>query len=54
MQELCGMRTTSLLAFLPGPLGPRIVAPDRVQSIGAKLHCFEIWTNKLNCELILN
>ena len=34
MLELWGMWTTPSLLLLQGPLGPRVVAPDRVQSIG--------------------
>ena len=29
MQELWGMQSTPLLPSLPGPLCPRVVAPDR-------------------------
>ena len=32
--ELWGMRSTSSLLLLPGPLCPGVVAPDRVLSIG--------------------
>ena len=34
MLELWGMQRTPLLPSLPGPLWPRVVAPDRVLSIG--------------------
>ncbi len=34
MLELWGMRSTSLLPLLPGPLWPRVEAPDRVLSMG--------------------
>ena len=36
MPELLGMRSTSSLEWLPGPLWPGVVAPDRVLSIGQK------------------
>ena len=32
--ELWGMRSNPLLPSLPGPLWPRVVAPDRVLSMG--------------------
>ena len=31
MLELCGMRSTSLLPSLPGPLRSGVVAPDRIK-----------------------
>ena len=34
MLELWGMRSTPLLPLLLGPLWPRVVAPDRVLSMG--------------------
>ena len=34
MLELWGMQRTPSLPLLPGPLWPRIEAPDRVQSMG--------------------
>ena len=34
MLELWGMRNTPSLPLLPGPLWPRVVAPDRVLSMG--------------------
>ena len=34
MLELWEMWNTSSLSLLPGPLWPRVVAPDRVQSMG--------------------
>ena len=34
MLELWGMQSTPSLPFLPGPLCPRVVAPDRVLSMG--------------------
>ena len=34
MLELRGMWSTHLLLSLPGPLWPRVVAPDRVLSMG--------------------
>ena len=45
MLELWGMWTTPLLPSLPGPLWPRVVAADRVPSIGQI---------KINCVLMLN
>ena len=48
MLELWGMWSTLLLPLLPGPLCLRVVAPDRVLSMGqitlctyAKLNCFK-------------
>ena len=34
MLELCGMRSTPSLPSLPGSLWPKLVAPDRVVSMG--------------------
>ena len=34
MLELWGMQSTPSLPLLPGPLLPRMVAPDRVLSMG--------------------
>ena len=34
MLELWGMQRNPLLPLLPGPLWPRVVAPDRVLSMG--------------------
>ena len=34
MLELWGMRNTSSLPSLPGPLRPGVVTPDRVLSLG--------------------
>ena len=34
MLKLWGMRSTPSLPVLPGPLWPRVVAPDRVLSMG--------------------
>ena len=34
MQEFGGMQSTPLLPSLPGPLRPKMIAPDRVLSIG--------------------
>ena len=34
MLEFWGMRSTSSLPSLPGPLWPGVVAPDRVISMG--------------------
>ena len=45
MLELWGMRSTSSLPSLPGPLWLRLVAPDRVPSMGQI---------ELNCVLMLN
>ena len=45
MVELWGMRCTSSLPLLPGPLWPGVVAPDRVHSMGQI---------ELNCVLMLN
>ena len=45
MLELWGMRSTSSLPSLPGPLWPGVVAPDRALSMG-KI--------ELNCVLMLN
>ena len=50
MLELWGMGSTLLSPSLPGPLWPKVVAPDRVLSIGqielnrdyAKLNCLKI------------
>ena len=43
--ELWGMRNTSSFPSLPGPLRPRVVAPDRVLSMGQI---------EQNCVLMLN
>ena len=45
MLEIRGMRSTPSLPLLPGPLWPRVVAPDRVLSMGQM---------ELNCVLMLN
>ena len=45
MLELWGMQSTPSLPSLPGPLRPRVLAPDRVLSIGQI---------ELNCVLMLN
>ena len=45
MQELQGMRNTSLLPSLRGPFWSGVVAPDRVLSMGQI---------ELNCALMLN
>ena len=45
MHELLGMRSTPSLPFLPGPLWPGVVAPDRALPMG-KI--------ELNCVLMLN
>ena len=45
MLELWGMWSTSSLPSLPGLLWPRVVAPDRVLSMGQI---------ELNCILMLN
>ena len=41
MLELWGMRSTSSLLLLPGPLWPEVVAPDRVPSTG-QIELFDI------------
>ena len=33
-QDIWGMQSTYLLPSLPGPLWPRVVAPDKVESMG--------------------
>ena len=43
--ELWGMQSTSSLLSLPGPLWPRVVAPDSILSMGLI---------ELNCVLMLN
>ena len=45
MLELWGIRSTSLLPSLPGPLWLGVIAPDRVLSMGQI---------DLNCVLMLN
>ena len=45
MMELWGIQSTLLMQLLPGSLWPRVVAPDRVQSMGLR---------ELNCILMLN
>ena len=45
MRELWGMMCTSSLPSLPGPIGPSVVAPDRVLSMSQI---------ELNCVLMLN
>ena len=45
MLEFWGMWSTFSLLSLPGPLWPRVVAPDRVLSMGQI---------ELDCVLILN
>ena len=45
MLELWEMQSSPSLQLLPGPLWPRVVAPDRVLSMGQ---------NKLNCALMLD
>ena len=45
MQEFRGMRNTTLLPLLPGPLWPAVVAPDRALSKGQI---------EVNCALMLN
>ena len=45
MLELWRIGVPPLLPSLPGLLGPRVVAPDRVLSMGSK---------ELNCLLMLN
>ena len=41
MLELWGMQSTPSLPLIPGPLWPRVVAPDRVLSIG-QIELFDI------------
>ena len=36
MLELWGMQSTPSLPSVPGPLGPGLIAPHRVQSMGQK------------------
>ena len=45
MHELWGMQSSPLLSLIPGPLWPRVVAPDRVLSMSQI---------ELNCALMLN
>ena len=45
MLKRWGMGSTPLLPSLPGPLGPGVVEPDRVLSMGQI---------ELNCVLMLN
>ena len=45
MLELWGMWSTPLVPLLPGPLWPKVLAPDRILSMGQI---------ELNCELMLN
>ena len=48
MLELWGMQSTPSLPLLPGPLWPRMVAPDKGPIYGlnrTKLHTYD----KLNC-----
>ena len=45
MLEFGGIRSTPLLPSLPGPLRPKVVAPDRVLSMGQ---------TEINCVLMLN
>ena len=66
MLELCGMRRTPSIPSLPGPLWPRVVALDRVLSMGQidrthktaylclteLLKIEQLW--HLNCVLMLN
>ncbi len=51
MLELWGMRSTPSLLLLPGPLWRKLVAPNRVLSMGQiELdHGFESIHDKLNC-----
>ena len=44
MLELWGMQSKPLLPSLPGPLWPRVIAPDKVLSMGQR---------ELNCLLML-
>ena len=46
MLEFWGMQSTPSLLPLPGPLWPRMVLPERVESMGQKgLLTFELWAN---------
>ena len=45
MQELWGVWITSSLLFLPGPLWHKMVAPDRVLSMG-QIELFDIQVSK--------
>ena len=55
MLELWEMWSTSLLPSLPGPLWLRVVAPDKVQSMGQielldnETGCNQMIYAKLNC-----
>ena len=43
MQEIFGMRSTSSLPLLPGPLWPEVIARDRALSMGQiELNCVPI------------
>ena len=53
MLELCGMQITLSLPSLPGPLWPRVTAPDKGPIYGSS----KPWILKftiLNCVLMLN
>ena len=57
MLELWGMLSTHSLPSIPGPLWPRVVAPDRVISMGQiELNCgYEsLLFLHLNCVFMLN
>ena len=45
MLEFLGMQNTPSLPLLPGPLWPKVVAPERVLSMGQR---------ELNCVLMQN
>ena len=61
MLVLWGMWDTPLLPLLPGPLWPRMLAPDRVLSMGqielcayAKLNCLKQLFICIKMDLALN
>ena len=56
MLELWGMRSTPSLPLLPGPLWPRVVAPERVLSMGQTElnHGFKSCFLHLNCIFMQN
>ena len=41
MLELCGMQSTLSLPSLPGSLGPGVIAPERIISMG-QIELFDI------------
>ena len=57
MLELWGMQSTPLLPSLPGPLWPRVVAPDKGPIYGLnRIKWWLVFTvfMHLNCILMLN